>query len=211
VGSLSDAAALADAIRARLAEEGAPVFVGFDGRSGVGKSTLAAAVAALLAERPAPVACLVIEGDGFYAGGTAARWDRRSAAEKADQVIDWRRQRAVLEGLRRWGTATWHAFDWDAEDWDQEPPPFADDPVTVEVAPVVILEGAYSCRPELRDLLDLTVLVTLDDEVRRSRLLDREGDEHEPAWDARWAEAEAHYFETVVPPDRFDLVLGTST
>lgn len=208
MGSLSDAAVLADVLRARLVEGGAPVFAGFDGRSGVGKSTLAAAVAALLAERPAPVASLVIEGDGFYTGGTAARWDRRTAEEKADQVIDWQRQRSVLEGLRRWGVADWHPFDWEADDWDEDPPPFTDAPVSVEVAPVVILEGAYSCRPELHDLLDVRVLVDVPTDLRRARLLEREGEAYRADWERRWSEAEEHYFGVVMTPARFDLVVS---
>ncbi|WP_421120472.1 AAA family ATPase [Aquihabitans daechungensis] len=207
MGELTEADRLAAALRSRVAET-AFVLVGIDGRSGSGKSTLAAGVAAALAAGPPAVAAVVIDGDGFYAGGTAARWDRRSAEEKAAQVIDWRRQRAVLEGLRSWGVATWHAFDWDAADWDQEPPPFASDPITIELAPVVVLEGAYSCRPELHDLLDLRVLVEVPPEVRRQRLLDREGDEYRTDWEGRWSEAEDHYFGTVMPAARFDLVLS---
>ena len=176
----------------------------------MGKSTLAAAVVASLGAADPPVAAVVVDGDGFYAGGTAARWDRRTAQEKADQVIDWRRQRAVLEGLRDWGVATWHPFDWDSDDWDRDPPPFTDLPTTVEAAPVVLLEGAYSCRPELHHLLDLRVLVEAPAEVRRARLVAREGGEYHADWDARWAEAEAHYFGTVMPPDRFDLVVATA-
>jgi uridine kinase len=208
VGSLTEAAALAEVLLARLADEGGPVLAGFDGRSGVGKSTLAATVAALLAERPAPVRSLVIEGDGFSTGGTAARWDRRTAAEKADQVIDWRRQHAVLDGLRRWGMADWHPFDWEADDWDQDPPPHTDVAISVEVAPIVILEGAYSCRPELHELLDLRVLIDVPSELRRARLLEREGEEYRADWEGRWAEAEDHYFATVMTSDRFDLVVS---
>ncbi|MEZ5179118.1 MAG: hypothetical protein R2746_12840, partial [Acidimicrobiales bacterium] len=125
---------LVTAIRAGLVDGGRTLVVGLDGRSGVGKSTLAAAVVASLGAADPPVAAVVVDGDGFYAGGTAARWDRRTAQEKADQVIDWRRQRAVLEGLRDWGVATWHPFDWDSDDWDRDPPPFTDLPTTVEAA-----------------------------------------------------------------------------
>ncbi len=56
----------------------------------------------------------VIEGDQFYTGGTARSWDRRSPAENADQVFDWRRQRRVLDDLRNQGIATWYPFDWES-------------------------------------------------------------------------------------------------
>lgn len=209
MGSLTLLDELLALIRARTSEVpvGRSLVIGIDGRSGSGKSTLAARLVEELAAGAAPIGAVVVEGDDFYAGGTAAQWDRRTAEKKADQVIDWRRQRAVLEGLLGWGVATYHPFDWDSDDWDRDPPPFTDDPITVEAAAVVILEGAYSCRPELHDLLDLTVLLDVPPDVRRARLLAREGDEHRADWESRWAEAEDHHFGSVMPPDRFDLVV----
>jgi uridine kinase len=72
---------------------------------------------------------------------------------------------------------------------------------------VVVLDGAYSTRPELVDVVDISVLLTLDDETRRRRLLAREGDEFMRDWHARWDAAEDHYFASVCPPARFDVVL----
>ena len=180
------------------------VTVGLDGRSGAGKSTIAATVAEALRAEGTSVA--VVEGDDFYLGGTAATWDARSAAEKVDTVIDWRAQRPLLEALRAGEATAYRPFDWDSDDWDAEERPMGD-PVAVEAAPVVILEGAYSCRPELHDLLDVTALLDVPQDVRRARLLAREGDEHRADWESRWSEAEDHYFGSVMPPDRFDLVV----
>jgi uridine kinase len=188
-----------------------PLVVGLDGRSGSGKSTVAAAVADALErgdDGADSVLVTVIEGDSFYGGGCAASWDRRTPAENAALVIDRHRQQTVLEDLRRQGTATWHPFDWDSERWDQEPSPLAARPITAVAAPVVLLEGAYSCRPDLAHLLDLRVLLDVAPDLRRRRLVEREGDDHRPDWDARWSAAEDHYFGTIMPPDRFDLVLA---
>lgn len=183
---------------------GGPIVVGLDGRSGSGKSTMAAAVAVALEHGDVTV----IEGDSFYGGGSAATWDRRTPAENADLVIDWRRQRAVLRWLRQGRTATWHPFDWESDRWDQEPAPVAARPVAAVAAPVVLLEGVYSCRPELADLVDLRVLLDVAPELRRLRLVEREGEDHRPDWDERWSAAEDHYFATAMPPERFDLVLA---
>jgi uridine kinase len=150
----------------------------------------------------------VIEGDEFYAGGSAESWDRRSPSEKASRVIDWRRQRRVLQQLRERGFAAWHPFDWNAQDWDTETVPLARQPICAHAGSIVLLEGAYSCRPELHDLLDLRVLLDVPRDVRRRRLLEREGDAYRAAWEARWSAAEDHYFGTVMTPERFDLVLG---
>ncbi len=72
------------------------------------------------------------------------------------------------------------------------------------VAPVVMLEGAYSARPELHDLLDPHVLLDVPTEVRRHQLLEREGDEYRTDWETRWSTAEDHYFGN---PGRMDGVL----
>jgi hypothetical protein len=58
----------------------------------------------------------VIDNDDVYAGGTAEKWDRLSPEERAERVIDWRRQRHLLSDLRSNGSDSWHPFDWDAPD-----------------------------------------------------------------------------------------------
>jgi uridine kinase len=174
----------------------APLLVALDGRSGAGKSTLARAAAERLGAS-------VIEGDDFYAGGSGESWDAMTAEQKVAHVIDWRHQRPMLEALRRGDTVTYHPYDW----YDDANDGWAPHVVTVESAPVIILDGAYSARPELADLLDLRVLLLIDDDVRRAQLLAREGDLYRTEWEARWAEAELHYFGSIMPPEAFDLVL----
>jgi len=181
------------------------VFVAIDGRSGSGKSTLAAALARSLIGHG--VTTTVIEGDQFYAGGTAKSWDGRSASERAENVMDWRRQRAVLENLREHGMASWHSFDWEAPDWDADRVPRAAEPTVCEAGEVVVLEGAYSARPELHSRLDVRVLLDTPADRRRRQLLEREGDSYRSDWEERWSAAEDHYFNTIMPPDRFDMIL----
>jgi len=72
---------------------------------------------------------------------------------------------------------------------------------------VILLDGAYSARPELADLLDLTILVEAPEPVRRERLAAREAPEALQAWHARWDSAEEDYFTRVRPPSTFDFVL----
>lgn len=196
-------------LRALASTTRGTVIIGIDGRGGSGKSTLADEISkGLSAEDGDPAAVTVIEGDQFYAGGSNESWDGRTAAAKADEAIDWRKQRGVLQRLREGCSAEWHPFDWVAEDWDSDVVPLAAEPVIAHPASVVVLEGAYSCRPELHDLLDLRVLLDVPHETRRRQLLEREGDDYRADWEARWAAAEDHYFGTVMRADRFDIVLG---
>ncbi len=192
---------LYDRIRALQAasKAPAPVLVALDGRSGVGKSTLASQVATEIG-----AAALVIDGDDFYCGGDDAYWDALGPAEKVDLVIDWRRQRTLLGCLRRGEPATWRPYDWDADDGRLAAE------ITAGPAGVVILDGAYSARPELADLFSLRGLLDAPRHVRRARLLQREGAYYRAAWEARWSEAEDYYFERLMPPSAFDLVLDGS-
>ena len=144
----------------------------------------------------------MIEGDQFYAGGTPVQWDQRSATDKADCVIDWRRQQPILKALRSGTAATWHAFDWDAFDGR-----LSTTKTICLPTDVVILEGAYSARPELAALFDLRILLITDLDTRLSRLSKREGDLARDEWSVRWDEAEHRYFSTLMPPEAFDLII----
>jgi hypothetical protein len=54
------------------------------------------------------------------------------------------------------------------------------------------------------------VLLDVPRHVRRARLLQREGPRDRAAWEARWSEAEDLYFEWLMPPSAFDLILTGS-
>jgi len=190
-----DADTLAEIIARSARQKVSPFVVAIDGHSGVGKSTLARA----LAER---LDACVIDGDDFYAGGIELRMD--SPASRAAACIDWARQRSVLEALAAGRAAQWRAFDWDAFDGR-----LRDDPTKVGPGPVVILEGVYAARPELADLLDLRVVLVAPDEVRLARLAAREGTIG--PWERQWHEAEEFYFEAVMPTASFDVVVTAST
>jgi uridine kinase len=191
-----DPSELASAIELRLSERRKrPLLVALDGRSGTGKSSLADDLANLFD-------ALVIRGDDFYSGGTHEEWAQRTPEQKADQCVDWRRlRREVLEPLLAGRTARWRTHNWvTGRGLSDE---------TSEEAPtrVIILDGAYSARPELSDLIDISVLVRADDQTRRSRLRGREGESAMEGWHPVWDEAETYYFTRVMKPADFDLVV----
>jgi uridine kinase len=117
------------------------------------------------------------------------------------------RQHDVLQRLRRGEAASVDPFDWVSPDWDKDGIPLSGNVYSVDPAPVVILEGVYSARPELREFFDLRVLVDTFAEIRRRQLEDREGEHMNTVWEALWASAEDHYFDHEVQPGDFDLVI----
>jgi uridine kinase len=186
---------LVDRIAAIGSDGSRPVLVAIDGGSGAGKSTLALEVGRR-------TSAAVIDGDDFYAGGTAAEWDAMSPAERASHCIDWRRQRPVLEALARGEPASWHPYDWDTDDGR-----LLDHPTVCQPAAVVVLEGVYSGRPEMSDLFDIRVLYEAPAGIRRRRIVEREGEDHRTEWNRRWEAAEQWYFGNVMPRSAFDLVI----
>jgi uridine kinase len=182
---------LADLIEAERAGLRRPFMVAIDGRSGAGKSTFAAALAEL-------TDAVVMDGDDFFAGGPGIGTDPPAA--RAARCIDWRRMRGVMETLREGRAVSYCAFDWDAFDGS-----LRSVPTLIETAPVVIVEGVYTARPELADLLDLRVLLRVLDRVRDERLLKREGTIG--PWETQWHEAEDWYFANLAPPAHFDRIV----
>lgn len=84
---------LLDRIHSMMIGPKGPLLVALDGRSGVGKSTLAQFIAQ-------EVGGVVVQGDDFFAGGPDAEWDARSVEAKVADCIDWRRlHKEVLEPL----------------------------------------------------------------------------------------------------------------
>ena len=148
--------------------KGGPLLVALDGRSGTGKSTLAEAIAR-------KTDGVVVVSDDFYSGGNDDKWEDVTVEDKVSKAIDWKRIRLeVLEPLLGRKSASWHPLDFKPNvgcvGWKNEV-------VTLEPKDVIILEGAYSSRPELADLVDLSILVETPEDTRRKRLRDREGED----------------------------------
>ena len=192
-GGMTPLEAIRSAILARHQTSGGPVIVAIDGRSGAGKSTLARSLAG-------PLSASVVVGDDFYADlDESLRW-ALLPAEGADRYFDWRRLRdQALLPLREGLVARYLPFDWVAGSG------LAPSLVRVDSSDVVIVEGVYTARPQLREVVDVTVLLVADEQERRSRLARRaHGNER---WLPRWEAAENHYFAALRPPESFDLVL----
>lgn len=189
--SLGDHRELLALIAQRAAGLERPLIVAVDGRSGVGKSTLAQKLAGALE-------AALIEGDDFYAGGLELRDD--SPASRAAACIDWTRQSSVLEALRNRREAVWRAFDWESFDGR-----LVDSATRLRPEPIVILEGVYSARPELAQLMDVSILLRIPEADRIKRLVAREG--IIGPWERQWHEAEEYYFHEVMPAHAFAIIV----
>jgi uridine kinase len=189
------------AIRSLENKDRTPIIVALDGPSGAGKSTLASLVAD-------DIRVALVRSDDFYAADVPdVQWDLMSPEAKADRGINWRRLRTqALEPLLDGRRAEWQSFDFEHRHADGTYP-LQKEPTRCGPASVVILDGAYSGRPELDDLIALKVLVQTPPEVRNARLAGREEPSFLVAWHQRWDAAEAYYFTKLCPCSSFDLVV----
>jgi molybdopterin-guanine dinucleotide biosynthesis protein A/uridine kinase len=173
-----------------------PVVIAIDGPSCSGKSIFATAVALRSG-------AAVLEGDDFYRDTlpTLSAIHRQAMPDAAvvDAVIDWERLRDDgLRPLRAGHAATFQPYDWDANDGRLAPAK------TVPAAKLIIVEGVYAARSELADVIDFTVYLGIDPDLRAKRYAQRED---EPGWRGFWERGEIYYFSDVRPPASFDLQL----
>lgn len=126
-----------------------PHIILIDGRSGVGKTSLALTMAEALD-------ATVVHLDDVYPG-----WGGLAAGR--DAVID-----SVLRAIREGRTARIRQWDWERS------VPGLD--VTVAPSDVVIIEGCGISTETSRSLADVTMWVDCDDDERLERLARRDGD-----------------------------------
>ncbi len=173
-----------------------PILVAIDGRSGAGKSTIAKQIASRLNG-------IAISSDDFWIGGSDEEWDKCTPQEKSDRAIDWKRIRTeVLEPLLEGKPAVWRSFNW------KTGVGLTDECIKAKPTKIIVLDGAYSSRPELQDIIDLSILVEISEDTnRRERLIKREGKDYMSSWHKRWDPAEDYYFSSVRPKSSFDIII----
>jgi uridine kinase len=176
-------AALAAYVRGLPPRLGDVRLVAVDGPSGAGKTLFALRLAK---ELDAPV----VHTDDLLDG-----WD--------DQFTFWARlEELVLGPLRRGVTATYRRYLWRRGE-------FGGSPVSVEPAPVVLLEGVSAARREIRPELSFTIFVSAPADLRLARALARDGDDSVAfrAYLERWRAAEDRHFAEDGTAAAADLII----
>ena len=155
-----------------------PFLVAIEGRCASGKTTLAAELARRLGAS-------LIHMDDFF-----LRPEQRTPARLAipGENIDHERFLSeVLLPLRAGKPFAYRPFSCRSQTLTA--------PVTVEPGPIAIVEGVYSCHPDLRKHYDLRLFLTVDPEEQMRRLYARDGDYAEIFRD-RWIPLEELYFSS---------------
>lgn len=156
--------------------------IAIDGRSGAGKTSLAAE---LRAELAAPVVSL----EDLYGG-----WD--GLEHGVDLLVS-----EVLEPLSAGLTARVPKYDWVTATWQA--------PWVLEPPEVLIVEGVGAGARRAAAHENLLIWMEAPDSVRKNRALARDGETFAPHWE-RWAAQEDAMLARERTPDRADLVINAT-
>lgn len=146
-----------------------------DGRSGAGKSSLAAS---LVAAWPLHGRVQLVALDSLYPG-----WDGLE-----DGVIAARG--SILAPHARGMIGVWQRYDWQNDEYAEAN--------AVDPALPLIVEGSGIITPVTARLADVRVWLEAPPTSRKHRALARDGDTYRPHWD-RWAEQEEKHLQRDEP------------
>lgn len=155
------------------------VIVGIDGMAAAGKSTLASKLASAFGGE-------VVRMDDFFLP-TELRTEKR-LSEAGGNVHYERFAKEVAAPLREHASFEYGVFDCSQFKITEKR--------HIKGNGLIIVEGAYTFRPEFRDLYDLKVFMSIDSETQLMRILQRSGAEKLEAFKEKWIPMEKKYFET---------------
>lgn len=170
-----------DLLHARPATLGDGRLVCLDGPSGSGKTTLATALARL-----AP-GCRVVHMDDLFEG-----W---AGLPTVDAQLG-----GLLRPLAEGRPGSYRRYDWEDGRYAET--------VTVDPAPLLVLEGVGSGSLGIADLATVLVWIDAAYDVRMRRGITRDGEAFAPYWTA-WATAEDEHFNRQRTRERADLAFRT--
>lgn len=156
----------------------APLIIAIDGRCGSGKSTLANELASRLTAE-------LIHADDFF-----LRPEQRTAERLAEAGGNLDRERLrdeVLRPLQSGDAFVYRPFDCSTQSLQA--------PVTVEPAQIVIVEGSYSCHPDLWEYYDLHIFANISPDEQIRRITARNGAIWTKRFVDQWIPMEERYFD----------------
>ncbi len=172
-----------------LLAENRSILIAIDGQCTSGKTTLAAALAALYD-------CNVFHMDDFF-----LRPQQRSEARFAEAGgnVDYERfHEEVLTPLKAGHSFSYRPFDCQSGALSQ--------PVSVMPKKLNIVEGTYSHHPYFGDPYDWKILLTVSPQLQRQRILTRPAFLHQRFFEA-WIPMENLYFDTFSIQEKADMIL----
>ena len=169
------------------------LILAVDGRCAAGKTTLAAR----LQEQ---FGCTVFHMDDFF-----LRPEQRTEARyrQPGGNVDYERFReeVLLPLYRGADSVTYRPFDCKSQTLQA--------PVQLRSGRVNLVEGAYSCHPELTEFYDLRIFLDITGEEQMERIKKRNGENAATVFAAKWIPLEELYFKTFDIRNSCDMCVGS--
>lgn len=167
-------------------------LIAIDGRCAAGKTTLAA----LLSEK---TGCTVIHADCFFPRPEQRTEERLNTP--GGNIDHERLKSEVMLPISRGGSFYYRRFDCKTMTFSED--------FFVENNKPIIVEGSYSCHPELRDFYDLRIFLSTDYATQLKRIEQRDGVERVPDFRNKWIPFEEKYFSAFRIAECCDLSFTT--
>ncbi len=164
------------------------VLIAIDGRCASGKTTLAE-------DLKRKLSCNIIHMDDFFLRQeqrTAERYDEPGGNVDRERFLS-----EVLQPLQAGKAFSYSPFDCHTMSFGE--------PITVESNGITVIEGTYSCHPELWGFYDLHIFLTTTPEKQLERLAKRNGANLQMFRD-KWIPLEERYFSTCKLETKCELV-----
>ena len=153
------------------------VTIAIDGRCGSGKTTLANKLKEYLN-------CHIFHMDDFYLQASQRTKERYN--EPGGNVDRERFKKEVLEPLNNQQDVLYRPLDCSSMSISEG--------TVYPYKPINIIEGSYSCHPDLINAYDLTIFVDIDESLRHKRIEERNGKEALNMFIKKWIPLEEKYF-----------------
>ena len=162
----------------RILQTQAAPLIAVDGRCASGKTTLAAQMQKVLD-------CNVIHMDDFFLRSEQRTEER---LQQPGGNIDWERFREeVLTPFRNGVPFSYRPYDCHTQDFRE--------PVRIIPDRLTVVEGSYSCHPELWDHYDLHIFLSVSPDKQLRRIQARNGPDQAEVFQQKWIPLEERYFE----------------
>ena len=171
-------------------QEKKPLIVALEGGSASGKSTLGDALQKIYG-------CSLFHMDDFFLQPHQRTAERLSTA--GGNIDHERFLEEVLLPCREGSPIQYRRYDCHTQTILPA--------VEVPIAPLVIVEGAYSCHPALRQYYDLTVFLDISPTLQQNRIYQRNTPEFARRFFDTWIPMEQQYFEAFSIRESCDLIL----